>query len=127
MLTPVETVQILQKHGSEAMHVAAGEVIFDQGEPGDLMYGIVAGAVQFALDGKQAESLEMGDVFGEGAIVNPDHKRRSTATAKTDCTLVSLDRERFLFAIQQSPVFALEVLRSYSDRVNDLRHLLAQG
>lgn len=127
MLTPVETVQILQTHGSEALHVLAGEAIFNQGESGELMYGILEGEVQFSLNGHQAESLKVGDVFGEGAIVNFDHKRRSTATAKTDCTLVSLDRERFLFAIQQSPVFALEVLRSYSDRVNDLRHLLAQG
>ncbi|NJK37712.1 MAG: cyclic nucleotide-binding domain-containing protein [Oscillatoriales cyanobacterium RM2_1_1] len=124
MLTPVETVQILQQHGSEPITISAGETIFTEGDPGELMYGLIEGEIQFSLGGKPAESIGTGDVFGEGALVNSDHKRRSTATAKTDCKLVTLDKERFLFAVQQSPVFALEVLRSYSDRVNTLRHLL---
>jgi CRP-like cAMP-binding protein len=88
------------------------------------MYGIIEGEVQFSVDGKNTESLKAGDVFGEGALVNPDHKRRSTATAKTDCVLAILDKERFLFAVQQTPMFALEVMRSYSDRVNALRNLI---
>jgi CRP-like cAMP-binding protein len=123
MLEPLQTVQIFQKN-CQPHTFKAGEVIFNQGEPGDVMYGIIEGEVQFSVDGKIAESLKAGDVFGEGAIVHPKHQRRSTATAKTDCQLVILDKERFMFAVQQTPMFALEVMRSYSDRLNRLRHLL---
>lgn len=123
MLEPLQSVMIFKKN-CEPHKVAAGEVIFSQGEVGHLMYGIIEGEVQFSVDGKNTESLKAGDVFGEGALVNPDHQRRSTATAKTDCVLAILDKERFLFAVQQTPMFALEVMRSYSDRVNALRHLI---
>ncbi len=123
MLEPLQTVIIFQKNCQPHL-VKAGEVIFQQGEAGDIMYGIIEGEVQFSLDGKLAETLKVGDVFGEGAIVHPKHLRRSTATAKTDCQLAFLDKERFMFAVQQTPIFALEVMRSYSDRVDSLRHLL---
>jgi CRP-like cAMP-binding protein len=123
MLEPLQSVMIFKKN-CEPHQVAAGEVIFSQGEVGHLMYGIIEGEVQFSVDGKNTESLKAGDVFGEGALVNPDHKRRSTATAKTDCVLAILDKERFLFAVQQTPMFSLEVMRSYSDRVNALRNLI---
>jgi CRP-like cAMP-binding protein len=123
MLEPLQTVQIFQKH-CQPHAFKAGEVIFKQGEPGDVMYGIIEGEVQFSVDGKNAESLKAGDVFGEGAIVHPNHQRRSTATAITDCQLAILDQERFMFAVQQTPMFALEVMRSYSDRLNHVRRLL---
>ncbi|MFZ1027900.1 MAG: cyclic nucleotide-binding domain-containing protein [Limnoraphis robusta] len=123
MLEPLQSVMIFKKN-CEPHKVAAGEVIFSQGEVGHFMYGIIEGEVQFSVDGKNTESLKAGDVFGEGALVNPDHKRRSTATAKTDCVLAILDKERFMFAVQQTPMFALEVMRSYSDRLNALRNLI---
>ncbi len=123
MLEPLQTVLVFQRN-CQPHRLKAGEVIFNQGETGNIMYGIIEGEVQFSVDGKMAESLKAGDVFGEGAIVHPQHKRRATATAKTDCQLAILDKERFMFAVQQTPMFALEVMRSYSDRLNRLRHLL---
>lgn len=123
MLQPLQTVQIFQKNCQPHI-VKAGEVIFKQGEPGDIMYGIIEGEIQFSINGKPAETLKAGDVFGEGALVHQNYQRRSTATAKTDCKLAVLDKERFMFAVQQTPMFALEVIRSYSDRLNRLRHLL---
>jgi CRP-like cAMP-binding protein len=32
-----------------------------------------------------------------------------------------VDQERFLFAVQETPMFALEVMRSYSDRFRCLK------
>ncbi len=39
----------------------------------------------------------------------------STAKAKTDCKIAILDQEHFLFDVQETSLFALEVMRSYSD------------
>ncbi len=85
------------------------------------MYGIVEGEVELCVDGKVVETILQGDVFGEGALVHEDHKRYETAIAKTDCRLVFLNRQHFFFAVQQTPMFALEVIRSYSDRLRRLK------
>lgn len=44
--------------------------------------------------------------------------------AKTDCTLITADQEHFMFAVQQTPMFALEVLKSYSDRFRRVKERL---
>jgi CRP-like cAMP-binding protein len=87
------------------------------------MYGIISGEVEMYLKGKMVETIKAGDIFGQGALVHEDHQRASTAIAKTECQLAFLNREHFLFAVQQTPMFALEVMRSYSDRFRRLKAL----
>lgn len=120
ILEPVETVKILQKNG-QPKTFAAGETIFTQGEKAVAMYGIVSGEVNVLVGDKVMETLKLGDIFGIGALVHPDPTRTSTAVAKTDCQIVSIDRGRFLFAVQEVPMFALEALKSYSDRLRHFR------
>lgn len=120
MLTPTDTVKIFQRH-CESTTVPAGQTIFSTGETGTVMYGIVEGEVNFLVNGEVFETLEAGDAFGEGALVQPDRSRASTAVAKTDCTLAELDRDRFLFAVQETPEFALQIIRSYSNRLRRLK------
>ena len=89
------------------------------------MYGIISGEVEIVVEGKVVETIQKGDIFGEGAIVHLDRQRASTAIAKTDSLLTFLDREHFLFAVEQAPMFALEVMKSYSDRLRHLRQILS--
>ena len=121
MLKPIDTVKLFENRPELALK--AGEVIFEKGTEGTVMYGIIEGQVEMHLNGKLIETLETGDVFGEGALLHSDHLRSSTAIAKTDCILGPLDREHFLFAVQQTPMFAIEVLRSYSDRFSRVKEL----
>ncbi|SKB12515.1 Cyclic nucleotide-binding protein [Planktothrix sp. PCC 11201] len=120
MLQPIETVKLFKKQPEQSY--LANQVIFEEGETGDVLYGILEGEIQLWVNGKAVETLTAGDVFGEGALVQPDHTRASTAIAKTDCLLATMDKSRFLFAVQQTPMFALEVLKSYSDRLRRLKH-----
>jgi CRP-like cAMP-binding protein len=120
ILKPIETVKILQTNGKPATF-AAGETIFTEGQKAEVMYGLVEGEVNISVDGKLMETIEAGDVFGVGALIHPDLTRTSTATAKTNCQIFSLDREHFLFAVQETPLFALEVMKSFSDRLRQLR------
>lgn len=119
-LTPSETVKLYQVHGSPKFF-KAGEVIFKEGDQETIMYGVIEGEVEMQVQGKTVETIETGDVFGVGAMVHPDHTRTSTAIAKTDCTLAFLDQEHFLFVLEQTPLFAVEVIRSYSDRFRRLK------
>ncbi|GAB4237490.1 MAG: hypothetical protein Kow0049_23310 [Stanieria sp.] len=120
LLEPAKTVSIFQTQ-SEPQFFAAGEMIFKQGEFGDVMYGIIEGEVEIVINGKVVETIQAGDVFGEGALVQPEATRASNAVAKTDCKLAYLDKERFLFVVQETPMFALHVMRSYSNRLRKFK------
>lgn len=120
MLEPAKTVLIYQKQPG-IKEFSPGEVIFEAGEIGGVMYGLLEGEVELFVGNKVVETIEIGDVFGEGALVHESHKRATTAVAKTNCKLAYLDKDRFLFAVHETPVFALEVMRSYSNRLRRLK------
>lgn len=122
MMSPLETVQLLQRQPEQIF--APGDVIFEEEKPGYIMYGIVEGEVEIHVNGKLLETLKAGDVFGEGSLIHEDSLRLSTAIAKTECKLATLDREHFLFAVQQTPMFAIQVMRSYSDRFRRIKDMI---
>jgi len=47
-------------------------------------------------------------------------ERSATAIAKSDCRLAPVDQKRFLFMVQQTPFFSLDVMRVL---VRRLRHM----
>jgi CRP/FNR family transcriptional regulator, cyclic AMP receptor protein len=109
---------LLQK-ASDTVSFSQGEVIFQEGEPGDVMYAIVEGDVDILVHGKVIETIHSGGIVGEMALI--DHQARSaTAVARTDGKLVAVDEKRFQFLVQQTPYFALQVMRILVGR---LRHM----
>ena len=122
MLSPVETIKLLKSQPEQTF--SKGDTIFANGDEGTVMYGIIEGEIEMYINGKVIEVIQQGDVFGQGALVHDNNLRASTAIAKTDCKLAFLDRKHFLFAVQQTPMFALEVMRSYSDRHRRLKKVL---
>ncbi|QLE41022.1 cyclic nucleotide-binding domain-containing protein [Nostoc sp. C052] len=122
MLSPVVTVSIFQKQ-PDPKAFSAGQVIFEEGQPGDEMYGILEGEVDILVNGKIVETIETGEVFGAGVLVGVEDRTYS-AIAKVDSKLGFLDREGFLFAVQETPVFALQVMKSYSERLSRLQHII---
>ena len=116
----------LFKLDSEAIVYEAGDIIFDAGETGNEMYAILQGSVGLWVNDQQLEVIHEGDIFGEGALVQPNHQRGSRAIAQTSCQLISLNQNRFLFVCQNTPMFAVEVMRSFSDRLRTLKQQFAQ-
>ncbi|MBE9222889.1 cyclic nucleotide-binding domain-containing protein [Cyanobacterium stanieri LEGE 03274] len=102
-------------------NVSAGDVIFRVGEDGSVMYTLIKGQVDLMVNDQRVETILEHDVFGQGALVQPDHKRASTAIARTDCQVAELDRDKFVFLIQETPLFALEVIRSLSTRLRKIK------
>lgn len=122
MLEPAATVKIFQKQADPKI-VEAGTAIFQAGQPANYMYGILDGEVELQVEGKTVEVLSASSVFGIGALLG--HANRPyTAIAKTTCKLAFLDQQRFLFAVQETPMFALNVMQTYSDRLDRLAHSL---
>ena len=117
----IDTMRILAK--SRPLRILkAGEVIFSSGELGDCLYGVVEGTVKLAWDSDGSfETIEAGSCFGVGALVQPEHRRFGTATALTDTQLLVMNREEFLFALQELPMFGLEMLHALDDRLRGLK------
>lgn len=120
-LNALETMRALASNG-EVISLEAGEVIFRSGESGDCMFGLLEGTVQLSWNGDSGhEEIKAGDVFGAGALVTSDHSRYGNATAITPCRVLVMNREKFLFAVQESPMFAIELLGSIDQRLRLLK------
>jgi CRP/FNR family transcriptional regulator, cyclic AMP receptor protein len=96
--------------------VAAGKVIFAQGDPGDVMYVVVEGQAQIMIDGKLVETLRTGGILGEMALIDAG-PRSATAIAKTQCVLAPINEERFGDLVGRRPEFALHVMRVLANRL----------
>lgn len=101
--------------------VKAGEIIFRSGDHGDVLYGVVAGTIELTWGSALKETVGPGGCFGVGALVDPDHRRFGTATALTDAELLEMDRPEFLFAVQELPMFGLEMLHDLEARLQQLK------
>ncbi|MEB3270475.1 MAG: cyclic nucleotide-binding domain-containing protein [Synechococcus sp.] len=123
-MNALDTMRALASKG-EVLSVEAGDVIFRPGEPGDCMFGLLEGTVELTWNGDQGlETIQAGDVFGAGALVTHDHRRYGMARAVTPCRVLVMNREKFLFAVQEAPMFALELLGSIDQRLRDLKDCL---
>jgi CRP-like cAMP-binding protein len=120
-MNALDTMRALASKG-EVLDVTAGELIFRSGETGDCMFGLLEGSVELSWNGEAGqETIHAGDVFGAGALVTPEHRRYGNAKAVTDCRLLRMNREKFLFAVQESPMFAIELLGSIDQRLRALK------
>ena len=113
----------LFRRTDETDHFGAGETVFKEGEPGHTMYVVKSGEVDISLDGKQVASVSSGGLVGEMTLIDAS-ARSATATARTDCELVPVDEHRFGFLVQQTPFFALHVMRVLVERLRDTNRLL---
>lgn len=94
----------------------SGEPIFREGDPGDCMFVIVEGEVDIQVRGVLVDHLPAGSVFGEMALID-GLARSGTALAATDCKVAAISERRFLRLIEQTPRFALQVMRVITERL----------
>ena len=93
-----------------------GRTIFREGDAGATMYVVLDGNVTLSVKNHVVEELGPGGVLGEMALLDSE-PRSATAVAVTACKLVPIDRKRFSFLIQQTPNFALQIMRVIADRL----------
>ena len=106
------------------------EIIFEEGSTGNEMYLVHSGKVLVSVKQGESEKVKLavlnpGDFFGEMALVD-DCRRSATASALEDNTqLIALDKAKFLYTVQQQPLFALSVMHTLSQRIRDLSKRLS--
>lgn len=109
----------LFQHSKDAVSYPAGETIFKEGDPGDTMYVVIEGEVEILHNGDVIDQHGPGGLIGEMALLEAS-PRAATARARTACRVVPINEKRFLFLIQQTPSFALQVMRTLSERLRRL-------
>ena len=78
------------------VHLADGEILFEQGQAGDALYVVEAGTVEISVVSRDGRKLALdvfrsGDVFGEIALFDGG-QRTATVTAMEPCTLRAVRR-----------------------------------
>ena len=108
----------LFRNTPDAQVVVAGAEICRQDEPGDTMFVIVEGTVEIVRGDRILGTLGAGEFFGEMSLIEKA-PRAATARAKTECRIATVDEKRFVFLVQQTPYFALEMMRTISSRLRE--------
>jgi CRP-like cAMP-binding protein len=107
------------RNADTVREVPAGAVIFEAGDSGDQMFGIVEGEVELRMPRGAVYKLGQDETFGEMAIVDAS-PRSATATAVSDTKLAVIGRRNFLFLVHETPMFALQVMSSIAERLRAL-------
>jgi CRP-like cAMP-binding protein len=102
-----------------------GSIIFEEGNPGELMYVVLNGEVLLSYKGQDIATVSRGAIVGEMALLNSD-VRSATATAVTDCVLAPIDVHSFKSLIQHTPDFALHVMNVLADRLRLANEAMAR-
>ncbi|MBK9739132.1 MAG: cyclic nucleotide-binding domain-containing protein [Actinobacteria bacterium] len=96
-----------------------GEVVFSQGDASSQMFGVVSGAIDLFRDGELVMRIGPEGTFGEMGIID-GAPRSLTAVAAEATELATIDERTFLFLVQETPMFALQVMRSLAARIREL-------
>jgi Cyclic nucleotide-binding domain len=109
--------------------VLLNQTIYTEGSWGAYFYIIAEGIVELTkqVDGQTQEIKQVtpGKYFGEIALFD-DAPRWDTAIAKSNCTLLKLEKKRFLSLISQRPHIILEICRFLSQRLRETDKYLSR-
>lgn len=104
------------RNEQDTLAIPAGQTIFNEGDTGNTMYVVVEGEVELLVKGQLVEKLGPGGVIGEMALLDAV-PRSASAIARSACRLVEINERRFRFLVQQTPNFALQMMRVIADRL----------
>ncbi|HYA40699.1 MAG TPA: cyclic nucleotide-binding domain-containing protein [Syntrophobacteraceae bacterium] len=104
------------QQAEDAQEFKAGATVFAEGAQGDIMYVVLDGELEMLAGGVPVDIIGPGDIVGEMVLID-DKTRSATVVAKSDCRLAPVDKRRFMFMVQETPFFALHVMRILADRL----------
>jgi uncharacterized membrane protein len=108
--------------------LAAGETLFQAGEPGDSLFIVRSGEVELYIKDTTGQKIVLtaakeGEIFGELALLH-NSSRTATAVALADTDLLELDRDDLLLLFQRTPAAALGLLAAMGHMTRKADELL---
>ncbi|MEX0304162.1 MAG: Crp/Fnr family transcriptional regulator [Leisingera sp.] len=112
--------RMLESQATE-VRLRQGEVLFEQGDPGDALYAIAEGALEFSVLSASGRKLSLdmmrpGAVFGEITLFDPG-ERTATASAAEPSRVLRLRSADVLEQIRRHPDLAADLLRLAGQRM----------
>ena len=106
--------------------LAAGEVLFREGDTADSAYVIVSGRVRILVRDEEGWATPIaevgaGELVGELALLD-DGTRSATVVAARDSVVARLPRDDFESLVTSHPTAMLSVIRTIVGRSRDTRH-----
>ena len=95
-------VQDALRAAAEPVTLAAGETLFDRGDPSDALYVVQAGRLEAVLDDDVLRELGTAEVVGELGVI-AGSPRSATVRARRDTTLLRIDATRFQDVVAAGP------------------------
>jgi CRP-like cAMP-binding protein len=100
--------------GLEPLVLGDGEVVFEEGQPGDSLYVIAEGRIRIGtvIPGVGEEALTIlspGDFFGEMSLID-ESPRSARAVAHGPAVLYPVSREHFTALLREEPSVAARLL-----------------
>jgi len=96
--------------------LAAGEIIFREGDPAEEFFVIRRGEVEIRSGNRLLETLGENEIFGEMALIDAS-PRSADAIAKTDAVVAPITEKQYVFLVKHTPYFALKVMRVLARRL----------
>ena len=100
----------------EIIVLTAGDFVFRRGEPGDRMYLVIEGEIELVVGKQVVETARPGAFIGELALID-ESPRSASARARADARVFPIDEHRFQSLVQETPSFALDLMRTLASRL----------
>ena len=120
---PFDVIEHFQR-ATKVLKLPAGVELFKAGDPGDVMYVVMAGYASILVGSTIVEIAAPGSLLGEMALV--DRKPRSaTVITRTACRLVPIGIAEFDLLVQETPAFSRYVLTQVTERLRRMNENLS--
>lgn len=106
----------LFRNSERTMSLEPGHVVFREGDAGDSMYVVLEGELEIRIHDQVIDTTGAGGIVGEMALVDKS-PRSATCVAKTACKIVPVNERQFNFMVQETPHFAITVMRMMCERL----------
>jgi CRP-like cAMP-binding protein len=101
------------KEGELGRVYSNGDIIFEEGDKGDVMYVVQSGKVKISKNSSSGNitmaTLQSGDIFGEMALFD-SLPRSASAIAEDDARILSIDKKKLFSTIGKDPTVVLKVI-----------------
>lgn len=102
----------------EEVVLAAGEVLFNEGEEGDAVYLVMDGRLRLESSGMTLITRSCGDCVGEIALID-DEPRSADAIADTAVKLLRWERRDFQKTLGQDPEIARGIFKMLTGKLRE--------
>jgi CRP/FNR family transcriptional regulator, cyclic AMP receptor protein len=108
---------VMFRNEPRTVRIETGQVLFKNGDRGASMYIVMSGTLTIRSGSIVYEDVGPGGMVGEMGIVETNMPRSAMVYALTPAELVEITQQRFLALVDETPSFALAVMRVLSRRL----------